>query len=291
MPNDTTEHEFGRCLASFSPVHSIRQSLLCLHARFIISPSSSLPLIVRSSDLPTFGSGGFRLHKVEKSKKRKTQNCRQAKPVLIYRERRSTLASHHTMSERLMKAKARHTAVHDAHDKPSQRLSTSTHSSINSQFSAYSAYPDSIYSAQSGVSTPVSHKPMVVLGDGIAVRPKETSTTLVAEIYDSYADKRLSIGSFSSSGSDMSEINNDFLLQAIRDSATEQTREKMDFHQTHQGHRQTAETEKTFTGLGYQTEIVCQDYELERTVTNVSSGSEKRGVGEKLRTFTGRFIR
>lgn len=215
--------------------------------------------------------------------------------------------------DRLMKAKARHTSTCAGSEKPNQRLSTSTHSSLNSQFS-YNSYPESTYSAQSGGVSPTSQKPMVVLGDSLIVEKKldsatATSTTTpsshntdsVADIYDSYADnKRLSMGSFSSSGSDLSDLSNDFLLQAIKDSTTGATGAiKMDFHQSHQGHRQTADQSEKFQGLGYQTEIVythvseSQMHQLQPTVTQESTGPEKMkaDISSRLRTLKGRFIK
>lgn len=220
-----------------------------------------------------------------------------------------------------MKAKARHTSA-CAGEKPNQRLSTSTHSSVNSQFS-YNSYPESTYSAQSGGSVSVtSQKPLVVLGDSIVVEkapiastvaPTTSTTDSVSDIYDSYADKRLSvdlnrlsIGSFSSSGSDLSDLNNDFLLQAIRDSTTgSATATKMDFHQGHNGHRTTTDQTEEFTGLGYQTEyktVYLHDTEplaehsheqLHPSVTHESTGSEKMkaDLSSKLRTFKTRFIK
>lgn len=219
--------------------------------------------------------------------------------------------------DRLMKAKARHTSA-CAGEKPNQRLSTSTHSSVNSQFS-YNSYPESTYSAQSGGVSPTSQKPLVVLGDSIVVEKATKATTTaaptpttdsVSDIYDSYADSkrlsvdlhRLSIGSFSSSGSDLSDLSNDFLLQAIKDSTTGvSTATKMDFHQGHNGHRQTADQSEEFTGLGYQTEIVytpepqeehCHE-QLHPSVTHESTGSEKMkaDLSSKLRTFKTRFIK
>ncbi|KAG5356258.1 hypothetical protein CJU89_5985 [Yarrowia sp. B02] len=197
--------------------------------------------------------------------------------------------------ERLMKAKARHTSSSGS-EKTNARLSTSTHSSVNSQFS-YSSYPESTYSTQ---STAVSQKPQVVLGDSLIVEKKP-------EIYDSYGEKhdsdsfqtnnRLSMGSFSSSGSDEPDLNNDFLLQAIRDSATgNASAAKMDFHQSHQGHRTTADSSEKFTGLGYQTEMVYSEPlpALERTVTAetaLSAKSKQDFLGSKLRTLKGRFIK
>lgn len=227
-----------------------------------------------------------------------------------------------------MKAKARHTSTCSGSEKPNQRLSTSTHSSVNSQFS-YNSYPESTYSAQSGGSTPTSQKPMVVLGDLLIVEKNtktdkanttntnttktstHTATDSVSDIYDSYADKRLSvdldlrrlsIGSFSSSGSDLSDLNNDFLLQAIKDSTTgATTATKMDFHQGHNGHRQTADESDEFKGLGYQTEIVYthisepseQLHELHPSLTQESTGSEKMkaDISSKLRTLKGKFIK
>ncbi|KAG5359134.1 hypothetical protein CJU90_3868 [Yarrowia sp. C11] len=207
--------------------------------------------------------------------------------------------------DRLMKAKARHASTCAESEKPNQRLSTSTHSSLNSQFS-YASYPESVYSTQSTASR-ISLKPVVVLGENCVVEKKPAAakdtyhTDSVADIYDSYTDdKRLSIGSFSSSGSDMSEINNDFLLQAIKDSTTgSTTATKMDFHQGHNGHRQTAGESEKFQGLGYQTEIVYthvsepQLHSLHPSVTQDSTGSEriKTDISSKLRTLKGKFIK
>lgn len=222
------------------------------------------------------------------------------------------------MSDRLMKAKARHAS--QSGQSTNQRFSTSTHSSlnsVNSQFSGYS-YAESIASGTSYRSNetmiPHSSKPQVVLGDALVVEkalpqvPVQTAVS-VSDIYDAYSDdKRLSMGSFSDSSSDFSDsTNNEFLLQAIRDSASH-TEMKVDFHQTHHADRGAVNvSEQKFTGLGYQSDLT-QAYNAELTThkTHVSLSSlspapsnhsaavsthGKDSLGDRLRGLKTKFIK